>query len=158
MERGKLNVDAALLTPVTLRIAGDCPGYAHSAVRVRGHAVTIDEPPERDGTDLGPAPTELFVAALIGVTNVIVRRLARRDGIAVHALSVSAAATLDRRGVWLDTPVTKPWPDIRLDISIATDAEDARIVLWLEDLDAFSPLHTLLREAGTPVRMEWCRC
>ena len=98
---GPLVDDPALLEPVTLRIAGDCPGYALSRVRVRGHVVAIDEPPERGGTDEGPAPTETLVAALVGVSNVILRRIARRDGIAIRTLSVAAEAVLDRRGVWL---------------------------------------------------------
>lgn len=156
-ERGKLVVAPELLGPVTLRIEGDCPGYARSHVRVRDHVVTIDEPPERDGTDEGPAPTEMQIAALIGVTNVILRRLARRDGVAIHALHVAAEAELDRRGVWLAEPVAVPWRQIRLVLSIATDADDDRLAIWQEDLPRFSPIHTTLRAAGTLLTEEWVR-
>jgi len=152
-----LAVPPEWLEPVTLRLEGDCPGYARSDVRVRGHVVTIDEPPERDGTDAGPAPTELMIAALIGVCNVILRRIARRDGIALHHLNVTAAAELDRRGVWLAEPVDMPWRQIHLTLTIATDADDDRLALWRADLGRFSPIHATLRAAGTLITEDWIR-
>jgi len=154
---GPLVDDPALLTPVTLRIGGDCPGYAHSLVRVRGHAVAIDEPAERGGTDLGPAPTEALVAALVGVCNVILRRIARRDGVAIRALHVEAEAVLDRRGVWLAEAIGNPWQVIRLRLAIDTDADDARLALWSDDLARFSPIHALFAAAGTPIETAWAR-
>lgn len=155
--RGEFSVDASLLAPVTLRLSGECPTYARSHVMCRGHEIILDEPPERDGTDMGAAPTETFAAALIGVTNVIVRRLARRDGIAIHTLSVSVAATLDRRGVWLAEAVENPWEQVFQTIRISTDASDEQLALWQEDLPRFSPLHSLLTAAGTLLDIEWVR-
>lgn len=152
-----LAVPPEWLGPVTLRLEGDCPGHARSHVRVRDHVVTIDEPPERDGTDQGPAPTELMIAALIGVCNVILRRIARRDGIALHHLHVAAAAELDRRGVWLSAPVAVPWRRIHLTLTIATDADDALMALWRADLGRFSPIHATLRAAGTEISEDWVR-
>lgn len=156
-ERGVLAIDPNWLKPVTLRIAGECPGEARSHVRIRSHEVIIDEPPERWGSDQGPAPTELQIAALIGVTNVILRRLARRDGVAIHALTVTAEAELDRRGVWLSEPVASPWLSIRLILALATDANDARLAVWREDLARFSPIHVTLRAAGVPIDETWLR-
>ena len=156
-ERGTLPVDPELLAPVTMRLAGNGLGYAHSEVRVRGHTVMIDEPPERGGGDVGPTPTETFLLSLIGVTNVILRRLAKRDGIAIHSLGVELEAVLDRRGVWLAEAIPLPWHEIRLRLTIATDADDARLAIWKEDLPKFSPIHTVLREAGTPVLETWVR-
>ena len=108
-ERGTLPVDPELLAPVTMRLAGDELGYAHSEVHVRGHTVMIDEPPERGGGDVGPTPTETFLSSLIGVTNVILRRLGKRDGVAIHSLRVELEAVLDRRGVWLAEAIPLPW-------------------------------------------------
>lgn len=155
--RGVLAVDPAWLEPVTLRIEGDCPGEARSDVRIRGHEVVIDEPPERRGTDQGPAPTELQIAALIGVANVILRRLARRDGVALRHLKVQAEAELDRRGVWLHEPVALPWRSIRLALTLDTDADDERLAVWREDLARFSPVHVTLRAAGVPIAEHWTR-
>ncbi|MCP8938014.1 OsmC family protein [Alsobacter sp. SYSU M60028] len=156
-ERGVLPVDPALLTPVTMRVSADGRGYAHSVVRVRGHAVQIDEPPERGGGDLGPAPTEMFLCSLAGVTNVILRRLGARDGVAIRHVGVELEAVLDRRGVWLAEPVDLPWIEVRLRVAVDSDADDARLAVWREDLPRFSPLHTLLRQAGTRIVETWTR-
>ncbi|WP_342358972.1 OsmC family protein [Terrarubrum flagellatum] len=154
-ERGVLEVDPEWLKPVTLRISGNCPGEARSHVKIRSHEVVIDEPPERRGTDQGPAPTELQIAALIGVTNVILKRLARRDGFTIDDLVVDAEADLDRRGVWLREEVARPWIEIRLRISLATNADDERVTIWRDDLARFSPIHATLRAAGTPIIEDW---
>lgn len=155
--RGTVDIDPALVTPVTMRFAADCPGYALSRVSVRDHVVTIDEPAERGGANEGPTPTETFVSSLVGVTNVILRRIAKRDATVIRSLSVAAEAELDRRGVWLVESVTVPWRAIRTVLTIDTDADDARLALWEEDLRAFSPIHALLRAGGTPIEITWKR-
>ena len=33
-------------------------------IQVRGHTITVDQPAEFGGGDVGPTPTELFVAGL----------------------------------------------------------------------------------------------
>ncbi|MBL8702995.1 MAG: OsmC family protein [Alphaproteobacteria bacterium] len=156
-ERGKLDIRTDWLEPVTLRLTGKCEGYALSRIRVRSHVVTIDEPPERGGTDLGPAPTETMVAALIGATNVILHRLARRDAATIDALDVAVDAVLDRRGVWLAEAIAVPWPEIRSRVRIATPADDSRLAIWAEDLPRYSPLHATLRAAGTRLTEIWER-
>lgn len=155
--RGHLDVRADWLLPATLRADGICTGAAHSVMRIRSHTVTIDEPGERGGTDQGPAPTELMVAALVGVTHVILQRLARRDGVTIDSLSVAVEAVLDRRGVWLAEPIAVPWIEVRSTIRIASPADDTRLAIWAEDLPRFSPLHATLRGAGTRLTAIWER-
>lgn len=155
--RGHLDIRPDWLLPVTLRATGVCTGAAHSVTRIRSHAVTIDEPAERGGTDRGPAPTEMMIAALVGVTHVILHRLARRDGVAIDSVAVAVEAVLDRRGVWLAEPIAVPWIEIRSVIRIATSADDARLAIWAEDVPRFSPLHATLRSAGTRLTATWER-
>lgn len=152
-----LNVPVDWLQPVTLRVTGQCPGYARSHVQVRGHSVTIDEPPERGGDDQGPAPTEMMLAALVGVSNVILRRLAKRDGVAVHTVEVTLAAELDRRGVWLSEAIGNPWRRIVTTLTVSCDATDAQWLDWQRDLPLFSPLHAALIAGGTEMVQDWRR-
>jgi uncharacterized OsmC-like protein len=156
-KRGRLPVDPDWLRPVTLRLAATCSGEARSDVRVRDHCVTIDEPPERLGTDRGPAPTEMQIATLIGATQVILQRLARRDNCKIRRLDITAEADLDRRGVWLTEPLACPWIEIRLRIAIDTSAEDALLSIWRDDLRRFSPIHAVLLSAGAPIAETWIR-
>jgi uncharacterized OsmC-like protein len=58
-------------TIVTQRIHADCPTHSRTEVSTRDVRTIIDEPLEREGTNMGPSPTETLVAALIGCTNVI---------------------------------------------------------------------------------------
>jgi putative redox protein len=54
-------------------------GYAHD-VEVDGHTLRVDEPPEADGTDTGPRPTQLLGASLAGCIAITVEMYAQRKG------------------------------------------------------------------------------
>ena len=61
-------------TTVTQRIHGNC-----RPIRARKlpYATVIDEPKEREGTNMGPTPAETMVAALFACTNVISHKCAK---------------------------------------------------------------------------------
>jgi len=52
-------------TTVTQRIRGNCPTHSRTEISVRDVKAVVDEPKEREGTNMGPTPTETMVAALI---------------------------------------------------------------------------------------------
>jgi uncharacterized OsmC-like protein len=62
-------------------------GLTHS-VELRGHHLTLDEPLENGGSDLGPNPYELLLAALGGCTAMTVRMYADRKGWPLERVSV----------------------------------------------------------------------
>ena len=55
---------------------------------VRGHAITFDQPIEAGGTDMGPSPTDVFVASLAGCVAYYVERFLERHGIDAEGLRV----------------------------------------------------------------------
>jgi LmbE family N-acetylglucosaminyl deacetylase len=61
------------------------------AVTVRDHVITVDQPEDVGGEDLGPTPTELFVAGLVSCVAFYARRYLRRHKIDAQGLSVEAA-------------------------------------------------------------------
>src|SRR2546430_6600259 len=95
-------------TTVTQRIRGNCPTHSRTEISVRDVRSIVDEPKEREGTNMGPTPTETMVAALIACTNVI-----------------SHKATFDRRGTQLLEEIEVPFAKIRLVINVTTDASAA---------------------------------
>jgi uncharacterized OsmC-like protein len=64
-------------TTGTQRIHGNCPTHSRTEIAVRDVRTVIDEPKEREGTNMGPTPTETMVAALIACTNVISHKCAK---------------------------------------------------------------------------------
>jgi len=58
--------------PVKVRV-GDS---IQTEIEVRGHRMLADEPPEKGGTDEGPAPGELFLGSLAACTAMTLRMYA----------------------------------------------------------------------------------
>jgi putative redox protein len=69
-------------------------GYAHE-VKVDGHQLRVDEPPEAGGTDTGPRPTQLLGASLAGCIAITVEMYAQRKGWDVGALEVDVEMSYD---------------------------------------------------------------
>ena len=95
-------------TTVTQRIRGNCPTHSRTEIAVRDVRTVIDEPKEREGTNMGPTPTETMVAALIACTNVISHKCAKKHGVELKAMTIDAESTLDRRGTQLLEEIEVP--------------------------------------------------
>lgn len=142
-------------TLVTQRIHGDCPTHSRTEISTRDVTTIIDEPKEREGTNMGPSPTETLVAALIACTNVIGHKCAKRHGVEFSAMSVDAEATLNRRGTRLLEEIEVPFPKIRLMINVTTDASEADMEKVKADLHRFCPVSKVVRNAGTELEEIW---
>jgi uncharacterized OsmC-like protein len=142
-------------TVVTVKLHGTCASHSRTDVAVRDQQITIDEPEVRGGTNLGPAPTETLLAALIGCTNVITHKIAARNGVRIDALSVDVEAAFDRRGVTLAEEVAVPFPDITMRIDVTTDAEESAIDTLKTDLAKFCPVSKVIRQSGTNLNEVW---
>ena len=142
--------------PLTqINLQGVCPTHTRTHVKAGKHEIVIDEPTSRGGTDMAPTPLETLVASLIGCTNVILNKIARRDRVAVGSLRVDAEATLDRRGALLREEVANPFPTIKLAIAFSTDADDGKIAGLKSDLGRFCPVSKILRQSGTKIEEIW---
>ena len=71
---------------VVVRTAG-AAGYENE-VEVRGHRLRADEPAAAGGTDRGPAPSELLMAALGACTSITLRMYAARKGWDLRSVEV----------------------------------------------------------------------
>jgi putative redox protein len=59
-------------------------------ISIRGHHVVVDQPQEAGGDDLGPTPTELFVASLAACVGFYAERFLRRHRVVPDGLKVKA--------------------------------------------------------------------
>jgi putative redox protein len=142
-------------TTVTQRVRGDCPTHSRTEISVRDVKTVIDEPKERDGTNMGPTPTETMVAALVACTNVISHKCASKHGVEFNAMSINAESTFDRRGTQLLEEIEVPFPKIRLVIDVTTNAGDADMERVKADLHRFCPISKVIRNSGTEIEEVW---
>lgn len=73
-------------------------GYTQH-IRARTHAFLADEPPDNHGTDAGPAPYELLLAALASCTSLTLRMYAERKGWRLGSIHVDARFSRDDCGL-----------------------------------------------------------
>jgi putative redox protein len=135
-------------TSVTQRIHGDCPTHSRTEISVRDVCSIIDEPKERDGTNMGPTPTETMVAALIACTNVISHKCAKKHGVEFKAMTIDAESTFDRRGTQLLEEIEVPFPKIRLVINVTTDTSESAMEKVKADLHRFCPVSKVVRNGA----------
>lgn len=64
------------------------------SARIGRHEVVFDQPLAAGGTDLGPTPTDVFVASLAGCVAYYAERFLERHGHAAEGLRVSADFTM----------------------------------------------------------------
>jgi uncharacterized OsmC-like protein len=142
-------------TIVTQRLHADCPTHSRTEVTVRDVRTVIDEPKERDGTNLGPTPTETLVASLVACTNVIGHKCANKHGVEFKKMFIDAEAFFDRRGTQLAEEIEVPFPKIRLVINVTTNASENSLEKVKADLHRFCPVAKVLRNAGTQIEEVW---
>ena len=142
-------------TTVTQRIHGSCPTHSRTEVSVRDVRTVIDEPREREGTNMGPTPTETMVSALIACINVISHKCAKKHGVEFKAMTVDAESIFDRRGAQLQEEIEVPFPKIRLVINVTTDASEADMEKVKADLHRFCPVSKVVRNSGTQLEEVW---
>jgi uncharacterized OsmC-like protein len=68
-------------------VHGDAGGFAHQ-ILAGAHALTADEPIESGGTDIGPSPYDLLLAALGACTSMTVGMYARRKAWPLESVTV----------------------------------------------------------------------
>ncbi len=142
-------------TVIKMRMEGDSKSHARTDVSGRGLTMTIDEPVERGGTNLGMTPTETFAAALVGCTNVISHKIAHKNGINFDALKIRLEVDFDRRGVTLAEEVDVPFPAMTLHVDVTTAANETQIEQLRRELAMYCPIAKVIRMSGTDLKEIW---
>jgi putative redox protein len=70
-------------------------GYAHS-LTAGHHTLIADEPPEKDGTDTGPEPTQLLALSLAACTAITIEMYANRKEWNVGDVRVDVDYEIDK--------------------------------------------------------------
>lgn len=142
-------------TTVKLRAKAKCPSHSLTHVEVRDLVQVIDEPTERGGTNLGLAPTNTALSALIGCTNTIGHKCANKLGVDIGHLEIFAVADFDRRGVTLTEEIDVPFQCIKLTVLSDGSASQEDLERVSAEVAKFCPLAKLFRNSGTDLVEVW---
>ena len=108
-------------------------------ISVRGHDITIDQPLEDGGGDMGPTPSELFVASLAGCVGYFAERFLVRHDIATEGLEVHATYKYAE-----DAPSRVASIDVQL--TIPAGVPESKIPTLMRVVDRCT-VHNSLRQA-----------
>lgn len=125
-----------------------------SETKIRQFSVTVDEPPSLGGTDTGPNPVELVLAALATCQEITYRAYATALGIPLESVSVKLQGSLDLRGFFAVKDDVRPgFNDVRGVVNIKSSATAADLARLKEVVDAHCPVLDILR-APVPVDLK----
>lgn len=142
-------------TTIVARQSGVGQTHSRSHVRIRDVYAIIDEPLERGGSNLGPTPTETMMSSLIGCTNVISKKIAKRMGLGFGQMRIEMSYSFNRLGTLLQEEVEVPFDNIVLDIDVETDATPDQMAALKAELEKFCPVAKVFRAAGMTITENW---
>lgn len=142
---------------VTYRAKAACPTHSRTEIPVRDLTVVIDEPVERGGTNMGPAPTEAALTALIACTNVIGHKCAKRLDVDLGEVTIDAVCQFDRRGVLMEQEVDVPFPVVTLTVNCHTTASQADLTRVGEDTAKYCAIAKLFGQSGSDLTVNWVK-
>src|SRR6202047_244201 len=117
-----------------------------SETKIRQFSVTVDEPPTLGGTDTGPNPVELVLAALATCQEITYRGHATALGIPLESVSVKLEGTLDLRGFFaVKDGVRAGFSDVHGVVSLKSSAPAAELAKLKDVGDAHCPVLDILR-------------
>jgi uncharacterized OsmC-like protein len=143
------------LQTAKMKMSASCPNHSRTDITIGYHEMIIDEPVARGGTDLAPSPTQTFMAALMGCTNVITNKCAHDLGVKIDSMEIDMEVDMDRRGVMLSEAIDVPFPSITLNIDVRTNATDEDWKKVTDYLRKFCPIAVALRAGGTKITENW---
>ena len=142
-------------TQMTIKLTGQGTSHARSETEIDGLTVVIDEPEARGGTNTGASPTATAYSSLIGCTNVIGNKCAKKLGVDIGDLSFEMEVDFDRRGVLLMEEVEVPFTAIRLTVTADGPASAAELQAVADETAKYCPISKLYEHAGTDLTVNW---
>src|SRR5580765_966982 len=125
-----------------------------SETTIRQFSLTVDEPPNLGGTDTGPNPVELVLAALATCQEITYRAYATALGIPLESVSVKLEGLLDLRGFFaVKDDVRAGFKEVRGTVQLKSSAPEAELAELKEIVDAHCPVLDILR-APVPVNLK----
>jgi putative redox protein len=122
-----------------------------SRAKLRTFELMVDQPPALAGTDQGPNPVELILAALGTSQEITYRCYAEKMGIQLNSVSVTVKGSIDLRGFFaVDDSVRPGYKRIESEVKLDTPASPEEVAKLVEAVERHCPVLDILTN-GTPV-------
>jgi putative redox protein len=121
-----------------------------TTARVRQFSFTVDEPPSLGGTDTGPNPVELVLAALGTCQEIVFATYARFLNVPIESLAIRVSGDLDLRGFLDAAEVPAGYRAIDFDVAIESPASLDEVARLVEAVNRHCPVLDILQR-GLPV-------
>ena len=123
-----------------------------SEVTMRHHELTVDEPEALGGTDAGPNPVELVLAALGTCQEITYRAYATAMGVPLDNVSVVVEGDIDLRGFFaVDESVRAGYQKVRVAVNLESPASEEQLQQLRDAVNAHCPVLDILSQ---PVDVE----
>lgn len=125
-----------------------------SEAKLRDHKLTVDEPEALGGSDAGPNPVELILAALGTCQEITYRAYASALEIPLNAVRVELEGDIDLRGFFaVDNSVRPGYGTIRGTVHLVSDAPAEDIEKLRQAVNAHCPVLDIVTKP-VPVALE----
>lgn len=112
---------------------------------IRQFKFIIDEPTQVGGTDCGPNPVEIVLAALGACQEIVYAVHAARLGIAIEQLEIEVEGELDARGFYAVSPVAPGFSAVRYRVRIKSPEMPERVRALVETVQHTCPVLDILQ-------------
>jgi uncharacterized OsmC-like protein len=156
LQEAKAGIDALVhrfsspeSSQMTFTVGAELSAGLRMDVDIRNHRITVDEPKALGGTDEGPNPVELMLAALTTCQAITYRVWAAKLGIALDSVNVEADGSIDLRGFFgVDDEVRPGYSAIKLRVQLHGPESAERYQQLADTVDRHCPVYDI---AGAPV-------
>jgi putative redox protein len=116
-----------------------------SEVSLRSHRLTVDEPRGIGGSDAGPTPVELLLAALGTCQEITYRAFATALGIPLEAVAVTVEGDIDFRGFFaIDTKIRPGYESMRVRVALRSSAPQSDLTRLTDIVNQHCPVLDML--------------
>lgn len=113
----------------------------HSRAAMRDHHISVDEPESLGGSDKGPNPVELVLAALGTCQEITYRAYAAAMGIPLDGVSVKVEGDIDLRGFFAVADDVRPgYNAVRATVTLTSSADEATLDQLRQMVDTHCPV------------------
>ncbi len=119
-------------------------GYRTRAA-IRDFSLDIDEPTSFGGTDVGPNPVEVVLAALGTCQEIVYATYAALLGIEIEHLSITVTGTLDPRGFYNVADVPAGFSDVQYEVDLRTSSPAEQVQQLVDLVQNHCPVLDILQ-------------